>query len=380
MIASEIKHSYDTIVIGAGAMGAATAYHLARDGRRVLLLEQFDLGHTRGSSHGESRIFRFAYTDANYARLAMQCKPMWHALEQEAGVRLFTPIGGIDIGHDAQGLADVDRVAAALGSLNAPFEMLNAAQTMARFPQWCLPENARAVYSPDTGSLAATLCVTTMALRAASHGAHVHTREAVTAIHPEGSQVRVSTGQGEYRAKSIVIAAGAWVNKLLAQTGFSLPVKIEKEHVMYFRPRDPARFAPPRFTVWIHYGARNVYGFPVLGEPGVKMGFHHEQHFVNVDDYDQRPLPETLDAYRTYMRSHLPDAAQGDFGALTCLYTTTPDENFVIDKHPALPNVIIGSPCSGHGFKFAIGVGRALADLATHGATEMQVEHCGLYS
>ncbi len=365
---------YDVIVIGAGAMGSAAAYHLSKDGQRVLLLEQYAIGHTRGSSHGESRIFRYAYENVQYARLAMQCKPLWRALETDAGESLLVDCDQIDFADDVDNHPRIDAIVKTLGEVGANFEMLFIDQVRTHYPQWRLDDDAVVVRSLDSGILRATRCVHAMVLQASQHDATVREREPVTKIVAEPNGAEVITTNGRYRAARLVISGGAWVNDLLMHVGLHLPLKVSLEQFAYFRPRDPARFLPSHFPIFIHWRDQDAgYGFPILDTLGVKLGFHFDKHFIQPDN-DRAVREECSQRLRAYVQRYLPDA--GDlFEPTTCLYTTTPDEDFVIDRVPGLPNIVFCSACSGHGFKFAVGVGRALADLVLHGTTDMQIGH-----
>ncbi len=367
---------FDVIVIGAGAMGCAAAYHLAKDNQRVLLLEQFEIGHTRGSSHGESRIFRFAYPQPDYARLAMQTKPLWRALEDECGEPLLLDSGGVDIADDPSGFPQVREVIDTLTKLGARHEVLHAGQFAARFPQFRIGPEGYAVYSPDAGILRADQCVRAMARMAARHGAAIHERESAQRVHTDGDSVEVITSKGRFRARKAIVTAGAWVNQLLEASGYpTLPVRIEREQVAYFDTRGDARMARGQWLIWIHYRSQIVYGFPDLGS-GVKAGFHHAGHYIAHPDDNAGPLnADDLRALGDYVRERFPSLDPTPRNGLSCLYTVTPDEDFIIDPLPSAPNVILASPCSGHGFKFAVGIGRALADLALHGETEMSIAH-----
>jgi sarcosine oxidase len=367
--------SFDAIVIGAGVMGSAAAYHLAKDGQRILLLEQFAIAHTRGSSHGESRIFRFAYNNPEYAKLAMQSLPHWRALEAESSEQLLEITGGLDFTHDPAHYGDVNAIAEAMSQVGGRFERLDAAQIKARYPQWRLGDEAIGVFSPDSGILRATRCVQTMVRQAARHGATVRENEPVTCIIPD-QPVEVVTSKGRYRAGKLVITGGAWINDLTKCVGVQLPVKIEQEQTIYFTPlKDAAQFRRDRFPIFIHWRSPiTSYGFPIVEKPGLKVAFHHEGHFIDPNE-PRTPRESVTQRVLDYVREFLPDAAGAPFEPTACLYTTTPDHDFVIDFAPDFSNVVICSACSGHGFKFGAGIGRALADLVEHGATEMNIGH-----
>ncbi len=256
--------------------------------------------------------------------------------------------------------------------VGANFEVLSIGQVRGRYPQWRLSDDATVMVSLDSGILRATRCVQAMVAQAARRGAVVREREPVTKIMAEPGSVEVITTSGRYRASKLVITGGAWVNDLLAHVGLYVPVKVSLEQFAYFRPRDPAQFSPARFPIFIHWRDHDAgYGFPILDTPGIKLGFHLDRHIIQPDD-DRAPREECSHRLQAYVQRYLPDAGEL-FEPTTCLYTTTPDEDFVIDLVPGLPNVAFCSACSGHGFKFSIGIGRALADLVQHGATEMHI-------
>lgn len=370
---------FDVIVVGAGAMGSAAAYHLARDRQRVLVLEQFEIGHTRGSSHGESRIFRYAYPSPAYVRLAIQARRLWSELEADASEKLLLETGGLDFAEEPGGQAQVTAIAASLASEGCTYEHLDYASLARRFPQWRMSEETEAVYSPDAGILNPTRCVQVMLARAAAYGAEIHEREPVRQLHPEGSGVVVETGAGQYRARNAVIAAGAWSGALLREIGFEAPLRISQEQTVYFRPRsDPRAFMVGRFPIWIHHREQVVYGFPIVDAPGIKVAFHGSGLYVNVEEYTQTPRQEVTDRLQAYLERYLPEAAGDAFDPTTCLYTNTPDEDFIVDTAPNLPQVTIAAGFSGHGFKFAIAIGRAVADLIEQGGTELEIGHFGL--
>jgi sarcosine oxidase len=386
---------FDVIVIGAGMAGSAAAWQLSKDGRRVLLLEQFEIGHARGSSHGESRIFRFAYPQVEYARFAMQSKPLWLELERDSGKRLLHSIGGLDFADDADCFGEVKQISAALRQNGAVCEELEGKEIRRRFPQWRIPDGTIGVFSPDGGWIEAGNAVRAMVEQTAARGGTVRDNEAVSAIEVGADEVRIATGKGNYIAGRLVIAAGAWIQDLLLKCSFKfatlkvdpdarvkeimrfvqMPLKVTQEQPVYFAPiRNAESFRPENFPIWIHYRKPHfTYGFPMLGTAGVKLAFHHDGPVINPARAERTPNLEVSRRLREYLREYLPDAAGEVAAEVTCLYTTTLDHNFVIDLLPGFPNVAFASACSGHGFKFATGIGRALADLVQFGKTGMEI-------
>lgn len=371
-----MRQTFDTIVVGAGAMGSATAYHLARDGQHVLLLEQYAIAHTRGSSHGESRIFRYAYENPAYVRLAMQSRSLWQALETEANEQLLRPTGGLDFADDGAYHGAVEAIGEALSGAGCQYDMLDIKTLSRRFPQWQLGNDVLAVYSPDAGVLNATRCVEVMVMRAVVHGVTVRDNEPVRDIFVDQDTAEVVTDAGWYQAPRLVITAGPWSNHVLRHAGLELPLRVSQEQTVYVQPRTSAdQFLPERFPLWIHHGEPSVYGFPILGLPGIKLAFHADGLFIDVADYTQTPRPEVTARLHAYVQRYLPAVAGEAFHPTTCLYTMTPDEDFIVDRVPGKPHVVFGAGFSGHGFKFAIGIGRALADLVQWGSTEMEIGH-----
>lgn len=386
---------FDAIVIGAGMAGSAAAWQLSKDGRRVLLLEQFSIGHSRGSSHGESRIFRFAYPQKEYAKFAMQSKPLWLELERDCGKKLLHSIGGLDFADDPECFGEVKAIGAALRANGATCEELDAKEIRRRYPQWNIPDGTIGTFSPDGGWIQATNAVRAMVEMTARRGGVVKDNVPVLKMRVTEDEVKVTTPGGEYIAEKCVIAAGAWIKNVIEKTVFSFqslkddpdvhmrnvfaflqrPLKVTQEQPVYFAPiRNAESFRSDRFPIWIHYRKPHfTYGFPMLGTAGVKLAFHHDGPVIDAAREDRTPNSEVSRRLREYLQTYLPDAAGEVVEEVTCLYTTTPDHNFVIDLLPGFPNVAIASPCSGHGFKFASGIGRALADLVQFGKTEMEI-------
>jgi sarcosine oxidase len=360
----------DVLIVGAGVIGCAAAYQLARDGARVLLLDQFTVGHDRGSSHGPSRIIRLAYDSLDYVALARASYTFWRELEAESGERLLTPTGGLDLGPpDALALDEIRNTYQAAG---VAFEELDRAAIMARFPQFNLPEGTVGLYQADYSLLAAGRCVATLAAQARRHGAIIRASEPARQIRATASGVEVRTDQGVYSAVRLILSAGSWMRPLLRQLDLDLPLTVLKEQIAFFRARDPEAFMPGRLPLVIHrFPQTTSLGsvFPIFDHAGVKLMIDRVGPQVAPDDPDRSidmPLLERLHAYATEL---LPGLTGEIIEAVSCRYTMTPDEHFIIDRHPEHPQVVIASPCSGHGFKFGAVLGRILADLALRGAT-----------
>jgi sarcosine oxidase len=393
---------FDVIVVGAGMAGSAAAWQLSKDGRRVLLLEQFGIGHARGSSHGESRIFRFAYPQKEYAKFAMQSKPLWLELERDCGKKLLHSIGGLDFADDPDCFGEVKSIAAALRANGAVCEEFDAKEIRRRHPQWTIPDTTIGVFSPDGGWIEATNAVRAMVEMTSRRGGVVKENEPLLKLRITQDDVKVTTKSGAYEAQKLVIAAGSWIKGVLEKTVFSftslkddpdvhmrnvfrflqMPLKVTQEQPVYFAPiRNPASFAPDRFPIWIHYRKPHfTYGFPMLGTAGVKLAFHHDGPVIDAQQDARTPNPDVSRRLREYLRTYLPDAAGEVVEEVTCLYTTTADHNFIIDLLPGFSNVAIASPCSGHGFKFASGIGRALADLVQFGKTNLEISHTRFFA
>lgn len=357
---------FDIIIIGGGIAGAAAAENLARRGQLVLLLEQFAPGHDRGSSHGDGRIIRFAYGDPIYISLSQLAYPAWRALSERAGEPLLQISGGWDCGPaDSPYLAELE---ANFTAFDIPYERLTAAQSNTRFPQFRLAKESEAIYQPDGGALFADRAVLALWRLAAAAGATTVAGQRVTEINISGDRVNLVTDSATtWRGRRLIIAAGAWSKQLLSQLGLDLPLTITQEQVAYFRPADPAARANhhlgrmPIFVDW--HTAAPFYGLPQIEIDGVKVGGHHTGREI---DPDHR-LPEDDDqlaALQTFVRSRLPHLDPNPILRLSCLYTNTPDEHFILDRHPTFPNVLIGTGFSGHGFKFGPALGQILGDLA----------------
>jgi len=363
---------YDVIVIGLGAMGSATVYQLSRRGRRVLGLEQYDIPHSRGSSHGFSRVIRLAYYEhPAYVPLLFRAYELWRELETLSGVPLLHITGSIDAGTSESQIF--------LGSQQAchvhgiAHEVLTSNELSHRFPAYRLPPEIMAVFQPEGGFLAPELCIVSHIRLAQANGAEIRAREQVLDWSPVGNRVRVRTDREVYEANRLVITAGAWAAKLVPS--IAMLATPERQVLAWFQPSHPDLFAPSKFPVFnLVVEEGRYYGLPIFDVPGFKVGkYHHLSEAIDPDnpDFECRPADEKL--LRDFVVRYFPDAAGPTMGLRACMFTNSPDKRFILDLHPEFPQVAIASPCSGHGFKFSCVVGEIMADLVERGDTNHDI-------
>lgn len=375
-----VAMEFEYIVIGGGGMGSSAAYHLARDKKSVLLLEQFELGHSRGSSHGESRIIRLSYWNPIYIRLAREAYRSWAELEDDAGCQLVWKTGGVDLGT-RETISLQNRIAS-ISSENVEHEIIDAVELRQRYPQFHVTEDTVAIVQHDAGFVNADKSVESMVRCAIKHGAAVKAHTPVTSIELRDNGATVHTAEKSFSCKKLVITAGAWIGPFLSKIGITLPLTVTHEQFAFFQAKKPELFELGKFPVFIHLNidpeAKNsssVYGFPTFGREGVKIALENWPPLVTTADTRTFDVNEDrIKVLKEYLRTTIPDAYGEVLHAKTCLYTSTPDDHFVIDKLPSHPHVVIGSICAGHGFKFASIMGRILADLAERGSTEHPIE------
>ena len=368
----------DVVVVGLGALGSATAWQLARRGVSVVGLERFELGHVRGASHGDSRIIRLSYHTPSYVENARQAYQDWADLEADSGRSLVLRCGGIDVFPPGAAIP-VDDYVAAMTACRVPFEVLDEVAARRRWPAVAVPDGSTVLQQRETGIVPASLGSATMRERATAHGARLVERCHVVELTADDDGVRVRCADGStLRARSAVVTADAWTNDVLAGVGVQVPLTVTKEHVVHFGldAASAAAHAPGAFPVWIWMDDPSYYGFPSYGEASVKVGQDCGGRVVDPDTRDFEPDGEYVAAMRDFVSRTVPGAGPVT-RVTTCLYTLTPDRDFVAAPVPGQPRVVVGLG-SAHGFKFSPWFGRVLADLATTGVTSGDVSAFGL--
>jgi sarcosine oxidase len=361
---------YDVIVVGLGITGLATLAELARRGVRAAGIERHAVGHDLGSSHGETRMIRLGYFEhPSYVPLLRRTYELWRGLEAATGTKLLHVTGIAEIG-----LPDSDIIAGTLAASRLhglPHEVLAAAEAMRRFPAFRLPDDFVCVFQPDGGFVAAEVAMATLAAQAKAHGAEILTHAEVQLVKSTNRGVHVATSRGDLEARAVIVTAGPWIKQLVR----GLPLRVTRQVMTWFEAPDPALFADSRFPVFLLASRHgNHYGFPTLDGRTVKIAKHH--HFdqtVDPDRVERKISPADEAAIRAALTAFIPPADGPLATAKICLYTVSPDHDFIVDRLPDAPNIVVASACSGHGFKFAPVLGEVLADLATRGATDRDI-------
>lgn len=355
---------FDVIVVGLGAMGSATAAQLAAKRLRVLGIDRFHPPHDLGSSHGLSRIIREAYfEDPLYVPLVQRAYQLWGDLERRSSRKLLWQTGGLMMGRSDGVLVTGARRSAEIHQL--PHKILSAGDIRRQFPAFEPSEEMSAVWEPRAGVLFPELAIKSQLELAAKQGAALRFNEPILGWEALRDGVQVHTATSTYTGGRLVICSGAWLSSLVPD--LPLPLKVERQVLFWFNPRsNPEIFLPAICPIYIceYEPRRFFYGFPDLGD-GVKLGVHHEGVCADADALDRAVKGSEIDAARDLLERFLPRAAGSLRSSAVCMYTNTPDEHFILDFHPKFPQVIIASPCSGHGFKFAPVIGEIAACLLT---------------
>lgn len=355
---------YDVIVVGVGGMGSATCYELAKRGQRVLGLERYDIGHAMGSSHGETRMLRLAYFEGqSYVPMVLRAHQLWRETGIKLGEDLLTITGTLDIADPTRDI--VERGQAACEKYELPYEILNANSIMDRYPAFKLPDNYTGIFQPDGGFVKSEKAILGYTALAIDAGADIHPRERVVAFEPTATGgVKVTTEARTYEAGRLVLSPGPWINSFVPSLKDYL--QPYRQIFGWFRPLEPDLFKLgkfPSFTLKAPEG--DYYGFPIHGHPGFKIGGpQHGREVCDPDTLIRENRPADEHNLRQCLQHYLPKAMGPALGIKVCIYTIADDDDFIIDTLPDAPQIVVASPCSGHGFKFASVMGEILSDLA----------------
>jgi sarcosine oxidase len=364
---------YEAIVIGVGGMGSAACYHLAARGHRVLGIEQFEIPHTKGSSHGLSRMIRSAYYEhPDYVPLLRRSFQLWRQLQDETLLNILQVTGGLYMGR-----ADGELVAGSLASSrkhNLPHEFYTRDDLRSLFPQFQLPDDFAALYEHEAGYIVPELAIAAHLHLAMRHSAEIHGNEPVLSWQSDARGASVTTSRGIYRADQLIFTAGAWTAKLL--TDLNIKLEVTRQVLGWVQPLRREPFLLGVLPVWAigNEDGSLYYGFPLAADSaGLKIARHAPGPATDPDTLDRTPHPSDELEIRTGIARFMPDANGPLLSMRICMYTMSPDHHFILDRHPHLERVTLAAGFSGHGFKFCPVVGEALADLAMKGQSELPV-------
>ena len=370
---------YDCIVVGIGGMGSATLYELRRRGKNVLGIEQFDLAHENGSSHGSTRIIRLAYYEhPSYVPIMKRGYELWSDLEQLSNTKLLHTTGSIDIGPAESIVFKGSKESCELHNL--PYDVLNGREISSRFPGYQLDADMMSVFQPAGGFLEPEKCITSFVDMACDMGAELDTGERVISWEVVNSKtVIVRTNCGEYETENLVFTSGAWTGKLLPD--LESKVVAERQVMGWFDVGSTNEFNPENFPVFnLLVPEGRYYGFPQHDIPGFKIGlYHHLYEKVDPDNLDRSVVTSTdEEVLRRCVSKYFPMADNAMIQAKVCMFTNSPDEHFIIDRLPQLSNVYVAAGFSGHGFKYCSVVGEILASMVENQRLDYDIDMFGL--
>ncbi|QOS79161.1 N-methyl-L-tryptophan oxidase [Paenibacillus sp. JNUCC31] len=364
---------YDVIVIGAGSMGMAAGYFLSKSGKSTLLVDSFDPPHNKGSHHGETRIIRHAYGEGEkYVPLALKAQELWNDLEKVTGKQLFLQTGVLNVGYEKTKF--IQNIISSSNTYSLPLEILGSIEVNKRWPGITLPENYIGCFEPTSGVLKCEECIDAYRELAKQNGAAIITNSKVKEIKVHDKRVTIKTDDHAYSADALVISAGAWSGSLLSMLDLNLPLNPVRKTFAWFDHNEDL-YHHNNFPAFSFETSEGIYyGFPSIDGSGLKVGRHDGGHTINPDEaileFDE--LEQDTTDLKQFLHRYMPSIQQLKYGK-TCMYTMTPDEDFIIDTHPDYSNVAIASGFSGHGFKFSSVVGQILSELIISGETEHNI-------
>lgn len=361
-----MSKTFDVIVLGLGANGSSAIYHLSKTGASICGIDQFTPPHTHGSSHGQSRIIRQAYYESPfYVPLLKEAYALWDEIEKKSGKKLFLKTGGLMLGAEDSAVVKGSKLSA--DTHDIAYEYLDNNSIKKRFPAFRPAADTVGILEKEAGILFPEDCIQTFLQQAQKNGASLNYNERVIQIIPNDNTVEIVTDKNQYTTSQLIVSAGAWLNELIPD--LHLPLSIKRQVLFWMKNRDEKLqqyFSPAAMPIyiWEYALSKMFYGFPDLGD-GIKIAHHHDGLPVTPAELTPEVSEDEIKDIELITQQYLNIDAAFNYSA-TCMYTNTPDENFIIDYHPQHRNIIIASPCSGHGFKFSSVTGKILSCMATN--------------
>lgn len=368
---------FDVAIIGAGAFGSAAAYHLSKTGKKIIVIDRFIPPHNFGSSHGQSRIIREAYFESPvYVPLVQQAYQLWDELKKESNKKLLLQTGGLMLG--AENCKVIQGAVLSAQTYNLPYELLSSNEIRKRFPGFKPTNETVGVFEENAGILFPEECIKTNLELAKNSNVLFCFNEIVSDITSNNNEIEIITNKGKYSAVKVIISAGAWMNDLLP--GLQLPLTVARQVLFWFKcnGEDVKKFSPDNFPIYIWQCSEHkiFYGFPDIGD-GIKIAIHHNGKQTTPHTIDRQVHETEINEMAALIKECLNTDVTFNYSAV-CMYTNTPDEDFIIDYHPANKNIIIASPCSGHGFKFSSAIGKLLCDMALEKTLDFDISVFGI--
>ncbi|MEM7534939.1 MAG: N-methyl-L-tryptophan oxidase [Chloroflexota bacterium] len=370
-----MRTDYEYIVLGCGGVGCGATYWLSRRaGGDVLGLEQFKLFHHNGGSQDYSRIIRLTYHDIKYTALTPHTYTAWNTVEEESGIQIVTKTGGVefaDVGSKYQ--EDVENYAVAMETANIPFERIDGDEMMRRYPQFRFEQELDVLIQDETGIADPSRGNAAHIALARGYGATIIDECPVTHIEPFDGGVTVHTNKGTFTCRQLVVTAGAWVDHVLESVNLSLSVTVTKEQVTYYSTPNLKEFGVGQFPIFICHADYAYYGFPVYGEVATKGAIDASGPITTGDTRTFDPVVEREQQLESWLQKHIPGFLGPKLYTKTCLYTMPKDRDFVFDRHPEHPEIIIFNG-AGHVFKFSSLMGKILSEVAIDGQTDYPID------
>ncbi|WP_080056390.1 N-methyl-L-tryptophan oxidase [Spirosoma aerolatum] len=374
---------YDAIVIGLGAMGSATLYQLSRQTPHVLGIDQFAPPHTQGSTHGDTRITRQAIGEGlHFVPLTLRSYQIWRELEQQSGEKLLTITGGLFVGQQYATVRTRNKPGWLSTTLEAAEQfgiahrILDTDALRYEFPQFRYNQNDIGYYEPEAGFLNPERCISVQLEQAQKAGASVHMNERMFSFQSTASGVTVQTDKGSYQTRKLILTTGSWVTESLRQTPYSKLIRVYRQVLYWFAIEgEYEQYTPDNMPIFI-LNDQGIYGFPAINGPtgGLKVATETYEYPTTPDTVSRYiSQAETQRMYEQFVAPNLNNIGPQCIKSVVCLYTMTPNGDFIIDQHPDYAHVLLASACSGHGFKHSAAVGQILAELALVGTTKFDI-------
>ena len=361
------KNIYDVIIIGLGAMGSAASYYLSKNGVKVLGLDTYEPPHKLGSSHGHTRVIREAYHEGtSYVPIVKKAYELWNELDHEIEDKLILEYGGMYLGDDGKYLSDAKKSAK---KYDIPIKEFSSKEIKEKYNILNPPNNFKGLLENRSGAVFPEKAISNFLSKSINNGSSHNYNEKVIVWEKQSKFYKVETDKNNYFAEKLIFSSGAWIKNLVPS--LKLPVKIERQVLFWFDPikdKDKFHYSNMPNTGWDLDNGMEFYTQPNIENKGFKVAMHHNGKFISENDLNRESNADDLSIVKNFLEEYIPLANGKLIDSRVCVYTNTPDLDFIIDFYPNDENIIICSPCSGHGFKFTPAIGEICSELVINNA------------